>query len=110
MKILSSILTVAMIAFSSLQVSANIDNLKPSDIKSQISKILMHADFDLQGEEDQVLNIKFMVNNRNEIVVLTTDQSEYDAQVKNALNYRKLIGEGIAITKPYQITVKIVKD
>lgn len=111
MKVLSTVLTVVMIAFSSLQVSANDIYKKPVSIKEQISKILSNTDFDIdRNTATKVLNIQFMVNKKNEIVVLTTNANEYDAKVKSVLNYQKLSGEGLAIAQPYQISVKLVKE
>lgn len=76
-----------------IQVSNEItkDKEPHKEISAAISQLIKNIEFiqaDLPTFER--INVKFMFNEKNEIVVLSTDNLQFDYQLKNALNYKKI--------------------
>ena len=112
MKSIKLILTVFL--FLSFSFIAKANN-KPSFDKTtsiltkKVHNLLKEPDFIL--ERDFSITLEFMVNDKNEIVVLSVD-TDYDKSViedyiKSRLNYKK-IGKKIK-SKAYILSVKMVK-
>ncbi|MEE9371514.1 MAG: hypothetical protein V3V00_00510 [Saprospiraceae bacterium] len=67
-------------------------------IKSELSKI----DLDFDNLNGQSLKIRFMINEKSEIIVLSTNNKSLDKTIKNALNYDKLDTPEL---KPFEVYV-----
>ena len=63
----------------------------------------------LDIKKSSVAEISFMVNNKNEIVVISVDSKEREFQsiVKNKLNYKKIDVKGAKRGEIYRVPVKL---
>ena len=60
-------------------------------MEKQLTELIQHADFfESQDLEDAKIMVKFTINQDNEIIVLSTDNRDYDKAIKLLLNYKKL--------------------
>lgn len=73
----------------SLVSAGNIPTIKESEA-IQIRKMLINMDGIKTMEKGQKVNINFLINNRNEIIVLSTTNENFDNAIKEVLNYRKV--------------------
>ena len=99
-QVLFSALFVAITASSSF---ATVDYLRPTEnlakkIKSELSKV----DLDFEKLNGETLKIRFTVNEKNEIIVLSTDHTSLDNTIKGALNYDKVDAKEF---KPFEIYI-----
>lgn len=75
------------------------------DLRSEIADHLSSIDISQMAIESQTLQVKFVVNEENELIVLSVDDKKLDNTIKNKLNYQKLSTEGVE--KNTVITVPI---
>jgi len=61
-----------------------------SDLREQITKLVKAPQLEVNGISAAKVYLRFMLNNKNEIVVLSTgtDNAYLDAFIKNRLNYK----------------------
>ncbi len=107
-----SLVLVAAAMFAVGNVSAN-NTSEPSNTKkslaNQIHKMLESNSFDLK--EDLTANVKFTINKKGELVVLSVDTADDSLEgfVKGRLNYKKVdvasFKEGRTYTVPVRIAV-----
>ena len=77
-------------------------------VGTDIKKIIQRMDVDFNKYDIEEISIKFMVNEQNELIVVSTGDSQLDTLIKSALNYQEVNAEGL---KPYSIyRVKILLD
>jgi hypothetical protein len=84
--------TIVAICLSFIAVFANANN-KPSNTKSeteQIQTYLEKLEFNKVIKVSTDVKISFMINDRNEMVVLSTNQSDLDLLIKAGLNYKQI--------------------
>ena len=70
-------------------------------IKSELEKI----DLDYKELNGQTVKIRFMLNEKKEILVLSTDQESLDDKVKAVLNYDKVSDVNLSPFKVYVVPV-----
>lgn len=63
----------------------------------------------LELKETSSAEISFMINNKNEVIVLSVDSEnkQFSSFVKNKLNYKKITVKGIQKGEIYKLPVKI---
>jgi hypothetical protein len=84
--------TIAAICFSLVAIFANANN-KPTSIKSeteQIQSYLEKLEFNKVISASTDVKISFTINDRNEMVILSTNQENLDALIKTGLNYKQI--------------------
>lgn len=115
MKNLKSIIAIFAITlattFSTQATEKNIEKdtkSTPQIIRTKIVSILGNT-LDLDLKDSSVAEISFMVNNKNEIVVISVDSKEKDFQtiVKKKLNYKKIDVKGAKKGEIYTVPVKL---
>ena len=85
-------------------------NTKPSikkDEANQIQSYLEKVDFKEFISSDTKLIIHFMINDYNEIVVLSTNNEDLDGYLKNSLNDKKIDISKLAYNKEYDLPILI---
>ncbi len=84
--------TIVAICLSLVAVFANANN-KPTLIKSEIAQIqsyLEKLEFNKVISVSTDVKISFTINDRNEMVILSTNQESLDALIKTGLNYKQI--------------------
>lgn len=77
--------------------------LKPSEaLKKMVKSELTKYDLDFSALNGETLKIKFMLNEKGEMIVVSTNHHQLDDLVKSALNYEKISDETL---KPFQVYV-----
>ena len=107
------LLALAFSFASSVSVYATepTDSTEPAKmISKQIGKLLEDPHFPI--EKDEVAEVRFMLNDKNEIVVLTVDSTNNQVErfIKARLNYIKLGVQLEEKSKEYKVTVKLEAD
>jgi hypothetical protein len=79
------------------------------NVRSDIKKMIQRMDLDYSKYALESVKLKFMVNENNELIVISTGDSALDSKLKNGLNYKQVDTKGL---KPYsiyvvQVTLKI---
>lgn len=78
--------------FSFTFFAANAANINPKeaskDLQKQVSELVLDADVFTQADAGNTLKVRFMVMDNNEIIVLSTDNENYDDTMKSILNYK----------------------
>ncbi len=106
MKILKSILTAAafmgVLSFSTTSFANPID--KPNTLNAQIQSYLETLDLS-SLDAPLTINVDIMVNARGELMVISTDNKDFDAAIKAKLNYKKVSSGNLKLFHQYTIPV-----
>jgi hypothetical protein len=79
-------------------------------MREEIMKLVSQIDVsDIQAEYDRTY-VSFIVNSKNEIVVVNVSSSEFDSRIKSKLNYKTLKTEDIQKNEIYTIPVVFKKQ
>lgn len=105
MKILKFIIlfTIITLSFSSLKASGDPVVETPKEIHQMLQSSLAGSNADAK------IYITFMLNNDNEIVVISTSDKTLDLKIKDALNYQELKSTYLEKGKKYVIPFSIKK-
>ena len=72
---------------------------------SEISTIIHDLNLDITSLERTNVTVRFMLNADNEIIVLSTDNSELDNSIKYSLNYKELESTDLEKNRIYVLPV-----
>jgi hypothetical protein len=90
MKSVKSVLFVLGMALLTPFVNAKETPNFKSPESAQIQKMLVQVNELTNNVKEMKINISFLVNGQNEIIVLSTNNEEFDSLIKSALNYKKI--------------------
>ena len=97
-----------MLGFFSVSTYANSEvNKEPKAINDQFYKLLKGVDFEL--DKSGTILIDFMVNEKSEIIVLSTSDKNLDNLLKSRLNYKTLEAGDLKYYKKYTIPIRVEK-
>ena len=65
------------------------------DLRAEIATHLSTVDFSDIAEDSATMKVQFLVNNANEVVVLSVNDERFDSTIKSRLNYTKLDTDGV---------------
>ena len=78
-------------AFSFFAMASSTITEPVKSMEKQLTELIQHSDyFESQDLEDAKIMVKFTFNQENEIIVLSTDNKDYDKAMKLLLNYKTL--------------------
>jgi len=80
-----------------------------TDARKEIKKLIIKSDMIGTIQEEVTLNVTFMVNDKNEIIVMSTDNEDYDYSIKAILNYKKLKSSDMKINTNYTLPLVLKK-
>ena len=105
----SAILSFVFVLGITTFANATTDNSTSSqnELRTELTKILDKMDLGAYEISEAKINVTFMVNSDNEVVVLSTDNKNLDQLIKGKLNYKKLNSYEGPVNKTYIIPVKI---
>lgn len=108
MRITKSLLLSALFTLVLGTASAN-NNPEAKTARVEIKEMIKKAEIASEIKNDVSINITFLVNAKNEIIIMSTDNEKYDASLKSALNYKKLKSLDMSINKTYTLPIKLTK-
>ncbi len=82
---------------------------KPKAIVKEIKSMIQKLDIDVKTLDSETIKVKFMVNESDELIVISTGNSELDNTIKTALNYREVSTDGLKPFKVYVVPVTFAK-
>lgn len=109
MKNLKSIITIFALSITTFFYASEKEPIeKNKTIRTEISSYI-GKNIPVKVKASTTAEISFIVNNKNEIVVLTIDSkiTELNAYIKNKLNYKKVNTTGIKKGEIYKMPLKI---
>jgi len=96
----------AIVLFSSATFANPIPDSK-DQLRTEIANYINNINFSESDFEEDVLYVHFMLNTKNEIIVLSTDNQALDNKIKEELNYRAVKSEGVEANIVYTLPVRI---
>lgn len=93
--------TIALLSFTSIKASGDPVTETPKEIQTLLQTSLAGS------EVEAKVFITFMLNNDNEIVVISTSEKTLDSKIKNALNYQTLKTTELEKGKKYVVPFSI---
>ncbi len=73
---------------------------EPASVTTQVQNYLNGLDVKLIDGEKKVL-VDFILNDKGEIMILSTNDKNLDLSIKQRLNYKKLTNHGLESNKTY---------
>ncbi len=104
MRITKSILFTALFALVLGTATAG-TNPSTNTARNEIKTFIQKAKIADVLEKDVTVHVTFMVNAKNEIIVMSTDQENLDSRIKSTLNYKKLKSSDIKVNTKYTLPV-----
>ena len=108
MRITKSILMTALFALILGTASAS-TNPETNSARSEIKKLIEKANLTSDIKNDVTVNVTFMVNSKNEIIIMSTDKKNLDSSIKSTLNYKKLKSSDMKVNVTYTLPVILKK-
>lgn len=108
MRITRSIFFTALFAMVLGTATAN-TNPESNTARNEIKKLIQKANLITDLKEDVTVNVTFMVNAKNEIIIMSTDKENLDRRIKSTLNYKKLKSSDMKVNTTYTLPVKLKK-
>ena len=77
--------------------------------RTEIKQMIVKAELTKELIAEVTINVTFQINAKNEIIVISTDNDQYDTTLKSILNYKKLNSSDMSIGKHYTLPIKLTK-
>ncbi|NNE26908.1 MAG: hypothetical protein HKN09_08695 [Saprospiraceae bacterium] len=103
---LFSFLLVAFLATTAFSNPNPVLNSK--SVSKQFVKMLKGINLD-NIETDKTIFVDFMINDKSEVIVLSTNSNELDVALKARLNYKKLVTSEMKAYTTYTLPISIKK-
>jgi hypothetical protein len=98
------LLMLGLVVVSTMMFASPKNNIINSEGK-QIQKMLTSNNVMNGLDKDTKVNISFLVNGQNEIIVLSTSNQDLDQAIKSALNYQKISVSELEYNTVYTLPV-----
>ncbi len=110
MRITKSILFTALFAMILGTATANSDSdPNTNTARNEIKTLIQKSNLASELNSDMTVNVTFMVNAKNEIIIMSTDQEKLDRSIKSTLNYKKLKSSDMKVNVTYTLPVILKK-
>ena len=108
----SKLFFVAIICalFTSVSSYANTPDANPDEIRKEIVDLVKNIDISDMENQYERTYVQFIVNSKNEIVVVNVSKKEFANQIKNKLNYKKLKTEEVMQNEIYTVPLVFKKQ
>ncbi|MBT8191290.1 MAG: hypothetical protein HKN67_00685 [Saprospiraceae bacterium] len=80
----------------------------PNSVNKQFQKLLKGLKFE-NIENSQTVYVDFMINEKSEIIVLSTNSKDMDNSLKSRLNYKTLEAENLDLFTRYTVPISFKK-
>ena len=105
---LKSVIAVFALAILTTTVFANsISEAAQQQIRKQIAQHLQNIDLTRYNVNEASIQLTFMVNSQNEIVVLSTNNERFDGLLKAKLNYLKLNLDEKSVNQIFSVPITL---
>ena len=108
MRITKNLMFTALFALILGTASAN-TNPENTTARKEIKTLIQKSNLAADIQKDMTVHVTFMVNEKNEIIVTSTDQENLDSTIKSTLNYKKLESTDMLVNKTYTLPVVLKK-
>ncbi len=109
MKNIKSFLGAAMLFVLSLNTSfaSGIDTEPTKNFETEVSDLIKEIDLKNYELESELIHVNFLINDKKEIIVLSTTTDALDGAIKSKLNYHTVESDDISMNRKYTIPVRI---
>ncbi len=107
LKIVLAGLLLSVFTFGSAFANGIDSNPKADELKIEMTDLLKDLDFTNLEASTETVYVNFLINNKKEIVVLSTSEEGLDETIKARLNYKTVKTENISMFKKYTLPVVI---
>ena len=104
------VFTLMCAVTGSINTYANNPISNPNNIRLEILDLVSTIDLAEMEADSERVKVQFMVNNKNEIIVLNLSETQFENAIKTRLNYKKVDVEGIVKNKIYTLPVVFNKE
>lgn len=108
-KIKSLITAFAFILIASSTFANDFNTSTLDDLRSEIAKHLQTMDLKNLSDDSATMKVKFVVNDQNEMIVLSVDNESFDDTIKARLNYKKLDTDNIVKNTVISVPITLKK-
>ena len=108
MRITKSILFTALFALVLGTATAGTNPTK-NTARNEIKQLIQKANLVSGLKKDMTVNVTFMVNGKNEIIIMSTDKDNLDTRIKSILNYKKLKSSDMKVNVAYTLPIILKK-
>lgn len=108
-KIKSLISAFAFILIASSTFANDISTSTLDDLRTEIAKHLSNVDLEKLDGDSATMKIKFLVNDKNEVIVLSVDNDSFDETIKSRLNYQVLDTDDVVKNTVISVPVTLKK-
>ncbi len=108
MKTLKFLICQVLFIISISTVAGISGNIKSNTEAIQIQSILSKIDFKRYTLLPSTFNVSFMINGKNELLIVSTNNRELDEVIKSNLNYKQIAVETLEYHKVYTIPVRLM--
>lgn len=106
--VFSLLMSIAFVLPMSASIGDN-ESKFPEKAQTEINQLVSKIDFDVDALNSEKVKMYFIVNVKNEIVILKTNNENVDATLKNNLNYKALKSTDLEINKVYILPISFEK-
>ena len=93
-----------------VQANANTITLDPQEkLEMQVAKIINSSELWASINEEVTIKISFMINTDGELIVLSTDNKQFDRAAKLLLNYQKIEVDKEFLNKKFILPVRLTQ-
>ena len=86
----------------------HISDATQEELRKEIAQKFEKIDFSSYDLEETTVKVQFLVNDKNELIILRTNHSELDKLIKIKLNYEELETKNVKRNSLYSISVRLV--
>lgn len=94
-----------LLSSSAFANTSSLDGKTPETLKEQLLDYLDNMDL-RDAEDAEKVYVDFMINPKGEILVLGTNNNSLDKEIKNRLNYKKVVNHQLEYNKVYTLPIK----
>jgi len=106
---LTTLCIISLMFTNSMAATISETNSDPLTTSQQLLKYLQKIDIsDFEGEK--TVMVHFILNTDHEILVLSTNDEEFDRRIKTSLNYKKIENYKLDVNESYWLPVTFKKN
>ena len=110
MNTIKGLILVAIFALTSTFAHANTEPTKAeAELQAQVNELLMKSNVMNNVDNEETIMVRFMVTKDSEILVLSTDNKDFDSTMKSILNYQEVVVDKTLQNEIFFLPVRLTK-